>query len=211
MSEFLPPVTDLQDGHNHMLTDLPFQNEDADLYSWIEELVTSSGPQGVGEKGIGAGKAANGAALSELPSWGLPTALGDPAPDGLFKQNSDVSKERSSSSDASQVGLVPISQFALEADTLAIPISNSFASAPATPTADAPYLIPDLPRAVVPQPGQWGQQFPEVPPTLWPTNTGEPSQPTAPFQFPEFPSTPMGMLGTARPCMISLLVRHLGV
>ena len=46
--------------------------------------------------------------------------------------------------------------------------------APQTPTHEAPYLIPDLPRAMGAggPPAPWSQQFPQVPNAGWPPANG---------------------------------------
>ena len=159
------------DEPSQMLSDLPFQNEDADLYSWIEGLANSAVPQEAKGKHSAVDKAAKGALLDETPSWLPPVPLGNPVHEPLFKHSSNVSTLHSGSSDASQTRMVPAPQFPLEAEALTLPFQESFA--PPTPAVEAPYLVPDLPRIMVSSAASsmWNQQFPQPPSTMWPAVT----------------------------------------
>ncbi len=158
------------DEPSQMLSDLPFQNEDADLYSWIEGLASTAAPQEGNGKLDAMDRAVKGAMLHETPSWLPPGGLGDPAPQPLFKHTSNVSTLHSGSSDASQTRMVPAPHFPIEADDLSLPLPDAFVPAPQTPSMEAPYLVPDLPRVMVQAatPAMWNQQFPQPPSTLWP-------------------------------------------
>lgn len=168
MMDPLPPVPDFSDDPNSMLSDLPFQNEDADLYSWIEGL--ASAQMVTNGKDAATEGSAKGGGLRNAPSWLIPGTLGNPEPVPLFKDGSNASTGRSGSSDASQALLVPEPQFPLELDVGPIPFQETPAAAPQTPTTDAPYIIPDLPRAMPAGavPALWSQKFPQVPIAGWP-------------------------------------------
>lgn len=170
----LPPVLDFNDDPNHMLSDLPFQNEDADLYSWIEGLTTTSAPPVTNGKDAATQGNATGPQLQSAPSWLIPGTLGNLEPVPLFKDSSNASTIRSGSSDASQAVFVPEPQFPLELDVGPIPLHDTPVPAPQTPTNEAPYLIPDLPRAMETggAPAAWSQQFPQVPNSGWPPADG---------------------------------------
>ena len=92
MANFLAPVLDYAPPHtieptqSPLLENLPFENGDADLFSFLDGLQPNlpapyAADGGTGSKGVGTSQAA---ALSQAPSWGLPpmgTAF-DPA-DGV--------------------------------------------------------------------------------------------------------------------------------
>lgn len=174
MMDPLPPVLDFNDDPNHMLSDLPFQNEDADLYSWIEGLTASKAPPVMNGKDAATEGSATGPQLRSAPSWLIPGSLGNPEPVPLFKDSSNASTIRSGSSDASQAVFVPEPQFPLELDVGRIPLQDTPVPAPQTPTNEAPYLIPDLPRAMEAggAPAMWSQRFPQVPSAGWPPVDG---------------------------------------
>ena len=94
MLDPLPPVLDFNEDPNQMLSDLPFQNEDADLYSWIEGFTTSAAPPVLNGKDPATEGGAKGPQLRSAPSWLIPGTLGNPEAVPLFKDSSNASTIR---------------------------------------------------------------------------------------------------------------------
>lgn len=183
-ADYLPPVVNFGRQQSQLLDQLPFQNEDADLFSFLDGLDETMGQQAASDGQVRAdgaeSRAGRASALSELPSW-LPPALDETADPG-----STSAPSASVKSGISQMISVPAPEFPLTAEPLSMPQALHFPgkqaltgpqSSPPTGAqlASMPIaqnMVPFSPFNSTSEPGVWrGNSLqpavPDIPAGLW--------------------------------------------